>query len=339
MNSALFSTPGDDIDPAILADVARVVQDLLRMQDLQQQPQQSFVDETSNHSRKVMPPSDYIVPLLNINDPKADTLDDLTVCEITDHSILLLSSSTANTNTSSLPSSLEPSSTHSPSSSTSTPPHPISASSGSQPDLKASALSCPVPSSNTAVATENQDNGSKPVQITPEPESAPPVVAVTAVPVNGPSPIISVVATDPPKSPTVSNATTKDQEEIKSAAQPTFNAVVPRPMPAPPTRAVRKKALLIGINYFGDPNQLLGCINDTRELFGFISGYFGFMYHDTIMLTDDSIYEDKRPTGANIRYWMKWLVKDAQPQDSLFFHYAGHGGRIKDFSYNGSSEH
>ncbi|KAK3810041.1 MAG: peptidase C14 [Benniella sp.] len=100
-------------------------------------------------------------------------------------------------------------------------------------------------------------------------------------------------------------------------------------MPAPPTRAARKKALLIGINYFGDPNQLLGCINDTRELFGFISGYFGFMYHDTIMLTDDSIYEDKRPTGANIRYWMKWLIKDAQPQDSLFFHYAGNSEHCK----------
>jgi len=29
---------------------------------------------------------------------------------------------------------------------------------------------------------------------------------------------------------------------------------------------------------------------------------------------------------------MKWLVKDAKPHDSLFFHYSGHGGQIKDTS-------
>ncbi|KAG0079488.1 Ca(2+)-dependent cysteine protease [Linnemannia elongata] len=105
-------------------------------------------------------------------------------------------------------------------------------------------------------------------------------------------------------------------------AAPSSTAVVPRVIPLPPTRPRRKKALLIGINYFGDPNQLLGCINDTRDVFGFLNGYYGFRYQDTIMLTDDQIYEDKRPTAANIRYWMKWLVKDAEPQDSLFFHYA-----------------
>lgn len=27
---------------------------------------------------------------------------------------------------------------------------------------------------------------------------------------------------------------------------------------------------------------------------------------------------------------MQWLVKDAQPNDSLFFHYSGHGGQTKD---------
>lgn len=27
---------------------------------------------------------------------------------------------------------------------------------------------------------------------------------------------------------------------------------------------------------------------------------------------------------------MRWLVKDAQPNDSLFFHYSGHGGQTKD---------
>jgi len=121
-------------------------------------------------------------------------------------------------------------------------------------------------------------------------------------------------------------------QEIKEAtqanthyqsAEAAITTIIPRTVPAAPTRPRRKKALLIGINYFGDPNQLLGCINDSRDVFGFLNGYYGFRYQDTIILTDDQIYEDKRPTGANIRYWMKWLVKDAEPQDSLFFHYAG----------------
>ncbi|KAF9968276.1 Ca(2+)-dependent cysteine protease, partial [Actinomortierella ambigua] len=101
---------------------------------------------------------------------------------------------------------------------------------------------------------------------------------------------------------------------LHSAMLPSSNLKITRPR--------RKKALLIGINYFGDPNQLPGCINDTRDIFGFLNGYYGFRYQDTVMLTDDQIYEDKRPSGANIRYWMKWLVQDAEPHDSLFFHYA-----------------
>lgn len=37
----------------------------------------------------------------------------------------------------------------------------------------------------------------------------------------------------------------------------------------------------------------------------------------------------KRPTKANILTTMKWLVDGAQPGDSLFFHYSGHGSQGK----------
>ncbi|KAG6328631.1 hypothetical protein ID866_10458 [Astraeus odoratus] len=36
------------------------------------------------------------------------------------------------------------------------------------------------------------------------------------------------------------------------------------------------------------------------------------------------------PTRRNILDAMRWLVRDAQPHDSLFFHYSGHGGQIPD---------
>jgi len=37
-----------------------------------------------------------------------------------------------------------------------------------------------------------------------------------------------------------------------------------------------------------------------------------------------------QPTKENIFRAMHWLVKDARPNDSLFFHYSGHGGQTKD---------
>jgi len=37
-----------------------------------------------------------------------------------------------------------------------------------------------------------------------------------------------------------------------------------------------------------------------------------------------------QPTKQNMLRAMHWLVKDARPNDSLFFHYSGHGGQTKD---------
>ena len=38
-----------------------------------------------------------------------------------------------------------------------------------------------------------------------------------------------------------------------------------------------------------------------------------------------------QPTRANILSGIRWLTKDAQPGDSLFLHYSGHGGQVKSF--------
>jgi len=48
------------------------------------------------------------------------------------------------------------------------------------------------------------------------------------------------------------------------------------------------------------------------------------------MLTDDSHNPTLVPTKANMIRAMQWLVQDANPHDSLFFHYSGHGGQTKD---------
>lgn len=60
--------------------------------------------------------------------------------------------------------------------------------------------------------------------------------------------------------------------------------------------------------------------------------WYGFQDDDMVVLTDDQISPVSQPTRANMIRAMQWLVKDAQPQDSLFFHYSGHGGQSIDWS-------
>ncbi|KAK8201565.1 Ca(2+)-dependent cysteine protease [Zalaria obscura] len=92
----------------------------------------------------------------------------------------------------------------------------------------------------------------------------------------------------------------------------------------------RRKALLIGINYFGQRGQLRGCINDVKNMSTYLNEHFGYKREDMVILTDDQQNPMSQPTKANILRAMHWLVKDARPNDSLFFHYSGHGGQTKD---------
>ncbi|KAJ8691306.1 Ca(2+)-dependent cysteine protease [Pleurotus ostreatus] len=92
----------------------------------------------------------------------------------------------------------------------------------------------------------------------------------------------------------------------------------------------RKKALSIGINYFGQDGELSGCINDVKNITRFLCTQFGYNEDDIVILTDDATNPRQLPTRDNIIHAMRWLVSDAQPNDSLFFHYSGHGGQTKD---------
>ncbi|RJE21388.1 hypothetical protein PHISCL_06258 [Aspergillus sclerotialis] len=92
----------------------------------------------------------------------------------------------------------------------------------------------------------------------------------------------------------------------------------------------RRKALLIGINYFGQPNQLHGCINDVTNMSVFLNQKYGYRREDMVILTDDQQNVKSIPNKANILRAMQWLVTGAQPNDSLFIHFSGHGGRTPD---------
>jgi len=90
----------------------------------------------------------------------------------------------------------------------------------------------------------------------------------------------------------------------------------------------RRRALLIGINYFGTQAQLRGCINDVRSMQSLLVNSFGWSPGCMRTLTDDS--PGTMPTRSNIEEAMRWLVAGAQPGDVLFFHYSGHGAQQED---------
>ncbi|CAI6095852.1 unnamed protein product [Clonostachys chloroleuca] len=85
----------------------------------------------------------------------------------------------------------------------------------------------------------------------------------------------------------------------------------------------RRKALLIGINYFGQDGQLRGCINDIRNMTAYLVEHFGYRREDMVILTDDKHNPTSQPSKQNILRAMHWLVKGSMPNDSLILHYSG----------------
>ncbi|CAG8727432.1 13452_t:CDS:2, partial [Cetraspora pellucida] len=85
-----------------------------------------------------------------------------------------------------------------------------------------------------------------------------------------------------------------------------------------------KRALLIGINYFGTQYQLNGCINDVKNIKNFLMNHFKFKESEITVLTDDQHDPSKIPTRENMLREMKRLVHNAKPHDS------GHGGQQVD---------
>ncbi|KAI8806407.1 caspase domain-containing protein [Cladochytrium replicatum] len=94
----------------------------------------------------------------------------------------------------------------------------------------------------------------------------------------------------------------------------------------------RKKALLIGINYFGQKGELKGCINDVKNIRNFLCNIYRFPSdsNSMLILTDDQNDWRFRPTRDNITSGMSWLAQGARPGDSLVLHYSGHGAQQAD---------
>ncbi|KAI9840677.1 MAG: hypothetical protein M1838_003944 [Thelocarpon superellum] len=96
----------------------------------------------------------------------------------------------------------------------------------------------------------------------------------------------------------------------------------------------RRKALLIGINYYGSSHQLKGCINDAYNMREYLVRGRGYSSDpaDMVMLTDapENRGTPYEPTGHNMMSAFQWLVTGNRPGDSVFISYSGHGGQVPD---------
>src|SRR5438094_684410 len=90
----------------------------------------------------------------------------------------------------------------------------------------------------------------------------------------------------------------------------------------------RRKSLLIGINYTGSSHALSGCQQDVHNMTQFlISRGYPSDSNSMVVLTDarsGPFY----PSGANMLAAIDWLV--SEPNCTLFLHYSGHGGQVRD---------
>jgi hypothetical protein len=99
---------------------------------------------------------------------------------------------------------------------------------------------------------------------------------------------------------------------------------------APPGCTGKLKAVLIGINYVGQQGELSGCHNDVHNIKEYIMDVHGFKEEDMTVLMDDG--EHMQPTRDNILKAIENLTESMEEGDAAFFHYSGHGGKVKDTS-------
>lgn len=101
-------------------------------------------------------------------------------------------------------------------------------------------------------------------------------------------------------------------------------------------RKSNRKALLIGINDYPDPqNRLEGCVNDVFRMSEVLQE-FGFAPEEIRVTLNE------RATAKEIRSRLKWLLDDAKQGDLRFFFYSGHGAQIPtphdDYEQDGNDE-
>ena len=89
-----------------------------------------------------------------------------------------------------------------------------------------------------------------------------------------------------------------------------------------------KRALLIGINYYGQEGALRGCHNDVYSVQHYLKTHQGYKDQNIVLLADADKARHLPPTKHEIIRALQLLVKDSMPGDAVYVHYSGHGGLL-----------
>ena len=87
-----------------------------------------------------------------------------------------------------------------------------------------------------------------------------------------------------------------------------------------------KRALLIGINNYRSVPGLQGSVNDVETMREVLVTRWGFAPSNIKVMTDEAA------TRAGILAALEELVAEAGPNDTVYFHYSGHGSQVKDLN-------
>lgn len=85
--------------------------------------------------------------------------------------------------------------------------------------------------------------------------------------------------------------------------------------------STRKRAVLIGVNYFGTRGQLPD--SNVGGVARLLNQNYGYREEDIVLLTDTQQRPTSQPTKKQILLSMHWLVKGSRAGDHLLFYYCG----------------
>jgi hypothetical protein len=102
----------------------------------------------------------------------------------------------------------------------------------------------------------------------------------------------------------------------------------------------QKRALLIGINYYGSRFALGGCINDAQAVKQMLLEHYGYREENIVLMTDET---SVKPNKENIMRGFAWLLSGAHKEvferggrmpplpaaSQLYCHYSGHGSQVR----------
>jgi hypothetical protein len=99
---------------------------------------------------------------------------------------------------------------------------------------------------------------------------------------------------------------------------------------APAVHPGVKRALLIGINRYAAVPGLKGAVNDVMTMKEVLIQRWGFDPARIALLIDEQATRD------NMMAALENIVRDSDPQDTVYIHYSGHGSQVQDL--NGDEE-